>query len=103
MMIGPTRLERRDNGGRIMTRRRLIASLLVAAVFAVPGPALAQTGDPVYNYYYYNNQAHSQQVGFARGTCTWYGVGADLEWGTYSSYPETELVGYCTDGVWEPL
>lgn len=86
-----------------MTKRRLIASLLVAAVFAMPGPALADHGEPVYHYYYFNNAQFQQQVGFAQGTCTFYGAGSELEWGTYSSYVQPELIGYCHNGVWEPL
>ena len=87
-----------------MRKHRFILALSVAgAVFATPGPALAQQGDPIYHIYYYSEPG-GYVVGIHYGDCTYYGpvTHVYLE-GQTSPYSEWLVAGYCYQGIWQPL
>ena len=88
-----------------MISRKVGALLFAMAACAMPGPALGQySGEgPVYNTYYYNAPG-GYVVGVHHGDCVYSGplYRAWLE-GETSAYWEDIYVGYCREGVWEPL
>jgi hypothetical protein len=90
-----------------MIKRRIVATLLVAAVFSGPGPAYASHGDPIYNIRYYSDATYTVEVGFDQGDCSWYGAGYSSHSGQSTPYTVYEQIGYCArDGYgvyWEPL
>jgi hypothetical protein len=93
------------NVEHIMTMRRLLAAAVVAAVLATPVPAFAGQGDvePVYNTHYYSDSTYTVEVGFDQGNCYYFGPGYSSHSGQATSYIQYELIGYCYEGMWEPL
>ena len=90
-----------------MNIRRIGAVLVAMAACAMPGPALAQyyPGEgPIYYTYYFNDAQHNQVVGIYYGDCVYTGplYHTYLE-GQTSAYSEDVYVGYCREGIWEPL
>jgi hypothetical protein len=86
-----------------MVNRRLVSAALVAAVFLSPGAALAGDREPIYNIRYYSDSTYMEQVGFDQGGCSYYGAGYVSHSGQSTPYTDYELIGYCTDGNWEPF
>ena len=85
---------------RVLAYAAIIAGLAMTGSSAVGHYAV----EPVYNVYYYSDQAKQNQVGFAGGTCNWgTGAGSELQWGDYGPYSDQELIAYCDNGVWIPL
>ena len=85
-----------------MIKRRIFATLLVAGVLSLPGPASASHGDPIYHIRYYSDANHTTQVGEDWGYCTYYGP-AYSHGGQTTSHAVYGLIGYCADGDYEPL
>lgn len=89
-----------------MIKRRIVATLLVAATLSVPAPAFAHHGTPIYYYRFYSDSSYTQQVGEDIGYCTFYGTGYSHS-GQSTAYSTQELIGYCADdgqGVYqEPI
>lgn len=89
-----------------MIIRRIGALLVAMAASAMPGPALAQyyPGEgPIYYTYYYDSP-QGQVVGIYYGDCVYTGP----RYHTYldgqtSTYSEDVYVGYCRNGIWEPM
>ena len=74
--------------------RTMIRTILEGAMFAVTvlsattavAPAIAQDyGDPMYERYYYDDAAMTQQVGYEQDTCNRYGVGGGRTQGRYGA------------------
>ena len=91
-----------------MIKRRMVAGLLVAGVFSLPGPAYASHGEPIYNTRYYSDATYTQEVGFDQGDCCYFGACYVSHTGQATNYIQYEHIGYCAnDGggrpYWEPL
>ena len=92
-----------------MIKRRIAATLLVAGVLSMPGPAFASHGEPVYNTIYYSDATYTQQVGFDQGDCCYFGACYVSHTGQSSNYIEYQHIGYCAPPdygyayYWEPL
>lgn len=65
--------------------------------------ALAGDREPIYNIRYYSDSTYMEQVGFDQGGCSYYGAGYVSHFGQSTPYTDYELIGYCTDGNWEPF
>jgi hypothetical protein len=87
----------------MIKRRLLFALALIGSISATPGPALAQQGDPVYNTRYYSDATYTVEVGFDQGECYYFGPGYSSHTGQSTPYIQYELIGYCYQGMWEPL
>jgi hypothetical protein len=89
-----------------MIKRRIVATLLVAATLSLPAPAFANHGIPIYYIHFYSDSSYMQQVGEDIGYCSIYGP-AYSHSGQSTAYDTQELIGYCADdgyGVYqEPI
>jgi hypothetical protein len=88
-------------------RKRALLSLAVAAsaVVAMPGPAMAQYHqgeDVLYYHYYYSDATYTDQVGWDRDTCNYYGVGRTATQGSWSPYEQLEPYAMCINGQLAP-
>lgn len=82
--------------GRAMAFVGLAASASLAAV----SPARAY-GEPVlfYQYYYYDDAAHTNLIGEVRQKCTYFGIFDEgPNPGQYSQYYDELPIAYCGDG-----
>jgi hypothetical protein len=89
---------------RLKTFSMIAATLLVGASEIVAQPM----GAPAYRTDYYNNAAHQTLVGSIIPTgCEYDEFGGDSVnyrlVGTQTSYPDQELVGYCSEGNYNPV
>ncbi len=65
-----------------------------SAVGARPG------ADPIYDYYYYSDAAHTAQVGYQAGACYNFGAGVDPNvQGQVTAYYERVQTGWCDHGI----
>lgn len=87
-----------------MTKRRILSSLAVAAVFLSASPAWADHGTPAYGTTYYTDATLTTQAGYM------YLIGCDLQdngqfelEGQATNYSTNFLAGYCYEGVMEPI
>lgn len=89
-----------------MISRKLGALLVAMSACAMPGPALASVpGEgPIYDTLYSSDATGLVRVGHHYGDCDYSGplYRVYLE-GATSEYFQDVQVGYCRDGVWEPL
>ncbi|HEX8240342.1 MAG TPA: hypothetical protein VF574_11445 [Allosphingosinicella sp.] len=92
-----------------MTKRsRILGSIAIAAVFLNASPAWANhEGIGVYRTTMYSDSSRTTVVGSIEFSyCTYYaesdGVQYHLE-GTYTSYQQDELVGWCSEGNFGPV
>jgi hypothetical protein len=79
-----------------MIKRRIFATLLVAGVLSLPGPAFASHGEPIYDIRFYSDASYTQQVGEDVGYCIYYGV-AYSHSGQSTNYATYDLIGYCAN------
>lgn len=90
-----------------MTKRKIVAALLVTASLSMPGPAFANHGAPLYDTYYYSDATYTQVVGYDPVDCCYNGPCYPTHTGQSSNYVQNVHVGYCArDGgvaYWEPL
>lgn len=91
-----------------MTKRRILSSLAVAAVFLNASPAWADhEGVPVYRTYMYSDASKTTVVGtieFQYCTYRWGSDGVQYALdGTYTYHQEDELIGWCSQGDFGPL
>jgi hypothetical protein len=80
----------------MMKRVLARAAIAAAALTLGAGPALATDG-PAFNILFYNDAAHTTQVGFAHAICT-PDPAARMQWGTSTQYQEVVFIGQCIDG-----
>lgn len=86
-----------------------IALLAVVILPVGASQAWAQPdGAPAYRTDYYNNAAHQTLVGsLTPFGCYYDEIGGDSVYyrlvGTQTSYSDQELVGYCSDGEYNPV
>lgn len=85
-----------------MIKRRIVATLLVAATLSLPAPAFANHGEPIYYIRFYSDSSYTQQVGEDVGYCSFYGA-AYSHSGQSTDYPSYDHIGYCADGYYEPI
>ena len=80
--------------------RRLSAAIIAGAAVLAATPAGARPGanGPLYDYYYYDDAAHTTQVGYEGGVCYSFGPGVGPMQGHGSAYYEVVLVGECRNG-----
>ena len=83
---------------------RILSSIAVAAVFLSASPASADHGTRAYGTTYFTDATLTTQVGYT------YLIGCDLYDnpqfeldGQATNFSTNQLVGYCYDGVMEPL
>ncbi|MFL6843674.1 MAG: hypothetical protein ACJ8ER_02195 [Allosphingosinicella sp.] len=92
-----------------MIKRRIAATLLVAGVMSLAGPATANHGQPVYNTHYFSDATYTQEIGFDQGDCCYFGACYSSHTGQSSNYIQYEQIGYCAKeeygpgSYWEPL
>ncbi|HYI39681.1 MAG TPA: hypothetical protein VE053_05105 [Allosphingosinicella sp.] len=83
-----------------MIKRRIVATLLVAATLSLPAPASADhIGEPVYNITYYSDSSYSVAVGYDSGDCRYFGPSYGHS-GQTTQYASYQLIGYCDHGYW---
>ncbi|HEX4695731.1 hypothetical protein [Sphingomonas sp.] len=71
---------------------------------AAVSPARAYAPEPIYDIYYYDDAAHSNQVGHDRQVCYYFGIGYDQPTeGTWTQYSEYVQYATCDHGVLGPL
>ena len=90
-----------------VSRTRASMTLLAAACAAVamPGPAMAQYHqgeDVLYYHYYYSDATYTDQIGWDRDTCNYYGVGRTATQGSFSNYEQLEPYAMCVNGQLAP-
>lgn len=86
-------------------RALLSATVALTAALAMPGPAMAQYHqgtDPLYEYTYYSDATFSEDVGYSRDTCNWWGVGSTAVRGTWTPHSTSQIWAYCVDGQLQP-
>jgi hypothetical protein len=86
-------------------RNLLNAAVALSAAFTMAGPALAQYHqgeDVLYYHYYYSDGTYTDQIGYDRDTCNWYGVGRTATVGSFSNYEQTEPYAMCINGQLAP-
>lgn len=79
-----------------MNKGRIAKMLLVAGIMAMPGPAAANHGDPMYRYKFYSDATYTQQVGEDQGYCAFFGVGYTHS-GQSTNYYTADLIAYCAN------
>jgi len=79
-----------------MIKRRIVATLLIAASLSLPAPVFASHGDPIYYIRFYSDSSYTQQVGEDIGYCIYYGT-AYSHSGQATNYPTYEHIGYCAN------
>lgn len=86
-----------------MIKRRIVATLLVAATLSLPAPALANHGEPIYRINFYSDSSYQELVGQDVGYCIYYGA-AYSHVGQNTAYVTYEHIGYCAPGGdYEPI
>lgn len=90
----------------MMKRALLVATVALGAVAVNPVPVSAQLvhqgTDPLYDNYYFSDATYTNQVGYDRDTCNYYGVGHTATQGTWTPYVQREIWAYCVNGQLEP-
>ena len=81
----------------------IAATLVASAVPVTSATAQDGGGDPMYERYYYDDLEMTQQVGYERDTCNYYGVGGSRTQGRYGPYVQQNLIAYCDHGVLQPF
>lgn len=87
---------------RVLKSLALCATLIAGAV-PVTSATAQDGGDPMYERYYYDDPEMTQQVGYERDTCNYYGVGGSRTQGRYGPYVQQNLIAYCDHGVLMPF
>ena len=92
-----------------MIKRMKIYALAAATLLVSASQAVAQPpGAAAYRTVYYNNAAHTTQVGQTLPWgCNYDEINGDSVnyrlFGSTSPYQESELVGYCFEGNYNPI
>lgn len=56
--------------------------------------------EPIYNYHYFSDASHTNEVGFWGGACYSFGAGVEqYPTGQVTSYYELEQTGWCENGM----
>lgn len=80
------------------------AGLALGASLAAMSPASAFNPEPIYDIYYYDDAAHTNQVGYDHQVCFYFGISYDQPTqGTWTQYSEYVQYGTCDRGVYGPL
>jgi hypothetical protein len=83
-----------------MRKHIVILSLALATLTVGAGQAGAQTGTPVYTYFYYDQ--YGNRVGTMRGRCYYDGTVRYTLTGSQSPYREEIFMYYCGENGPEP-
>ena len=89
----------------VSRKRALLAVAVALSAVAMPGPAMAQyhRGEDILYYHYYCSDATcTDEVGWDRDTCNWYGVGRTATQGSWSAYERLEPWAMCVNGQLQP-
>jgi hypothetical protein len=86
-----------------VVKRIGIALSTVFAALSVAGPVAALSNDgPAYEIFWYDDEEHTNWVGWGRPHCFPGGPGTVLVWGVNTAYEEFVQVGNCENGVLVP-
>lgn len=87
------------------TMRILIRGAIAAGALSIATAGGARPGgEPIYDYTYYDDAAHTTQVGHWAGACYSFGAGVvQYPEGQVTAYYDRERVGWCENGMatWE--
>lgn len=84
-----------------------VLTLFVVASFGAINPLAAagaqwEEGEILYERYYYSDASYSQQVGYERDRCTYYGKGGGPTQGYITPYVEEVPFARCVNGQLAP-
>jgi hypothetical protein len=85
-----------------MIKRAWMGVAAAMVTMSLAGPASASNDGPCYDILWFNDGAHTTQVGWGRGRCFPGGPGTVLVWGTHTAYEEFQEIGQCIDGELHP-
>lgn len=89
-----------------MLKTALKALVLGATLIGAGAPAAfaqEQRGEPMYERYYYDDPEMTEQVGYNRDECYYFGVGGGPHQGRYGPYVQEYVIAYCDRGVLYPI
>lgn len=88
----------------IHTNRALFGAIVAACAVLTPAASVVaqEDGDLMYERYYYDDAAHTTQVGYERDRCTRYGVGGGPTQGIETPYFDSNPIAICRNGQLYP-